>query len=322
MENKKVEQKIPCLALIVPCYNEEEIIEHSVTELNKLFQAMIDRSIIHEDSFMYFVNDGSVDNTLKLLLQLKKNYQRLKVINLTKNFGHQAALLSGLNSVIDKCDCAISIDADLQDDISVLEEMIKKFNLGSEIVYGVRKARKTDSFVKRFTAKSFYRFMALAGVKLVYNHADYRLMSNRAIKHLSSFKEVNLFLRGLIPEIGLQTSSVYYDRKIRIAGETKYPLKKMLTFAFEGISSFSVMPLRLMIFIGFIIISISIVMGIFVLIAFIQGAVIQGWASTVLSIWFLGGVQLFGLGIIGEYTGKVYKETKQRPIYFIDQIFE
>jgi len=316
-----LKKNLPVVAIVVPCYNEQEIITHSSGLLHLYVQKLIENNAVNKDSFICFINDGSKDSTLSILQKIKKEIP-IRIINLTRNYGHQAALLAGLHYVEDKCDCAVSIDADLQDDIEVIGDMIEKYKGGNEIVYGVRKARSTDSFFKRFTAKRFYRLMLFAGVRIVYNHADFRLMSSRALNFLKSFNEVNLFLRGIIPEIGLKSDFVYYDRKKRIAGNTKYPLKKMTAFAMEGISSFSVMPLRMMTALGFVIILISLIVGVYVLIGYLAGNVIQGWASTFISIWFLGGIQLFALGVLGEYIGKIYKESKRRPVYLIDEIFE
>ncbi len=239
---------IPLLSIVIPCYNEQEIIGYTSKELLKFLDRLKKGKKINTNSFLCFVNDGSKDDTWKSLLEIKSQNEHIKLLKLSNNFGHQSALLAGLNYVKDKCDCAVTIDADLQDDHAVIEQMVEKYNTGYEIVYGVRKKRETDTFFKRITAKIFYKIMYLLGAKIIYNHADFRLLSNRAIDFLLSFKEVNLFLRGIVPTIGLKNDVVYYDRKDRIAGETKYPLRKMLAFAFEGITSFSVKPLRMVTF--------------------------------------------------------------------------
>ena len=314
--------EIPTLSIVIPCYNEQEIIDYTSKELLGFLDNLKSSKKINDNSFLCFVNDGSKDDTWNCLLKIKSQNKNIKLLKLSNNFGHQSALIAGLNFVKDKCDCAVTIDADLQDDHVVIEQMIEKFNAGFEIVYGVRKKRKTDTFFKRITAKFFYKIMYLLGAKIVYNHADFRLLSNRAIDFLLSFKEVNLFLRGIVPTIGLKNDIVYYDRKDRIAGETKYPLRKMLTFAFEGITSFSIKPLRIVTFLGGIILLLSIFTGIYVIFSLLKGDVVQGWTSNFVSIWFFGGIQLLSIGIIGEYLGKVYKESKRRPIFFIEETVE
>ena len=243
-------------------------------------------------------------------------------VNLSRNKGHQNALLAGLMYAKDNCDISISMDADLQDDINVMDDMIKKYNEGSEIVYGVRNSRKKDSFFKRFTAEGFYKFMNIMGVEVVFNHADCRLMSKRALQELSNYKEVNLFLRGIIPQLGFKTSISYYERNKRVAGESKYPLKKMLMFAMDGITSFSIKPLRMIAFIGFIILMCSIIAFIYSIVMKLLGNTVVGWTFIVCSIWLIGGIQMLSLGIIGEYIGKIYNETKKRPRYIIESIID
>ncbi len=314
--------RTPILSIIVPCYNEEEIIDYTAKQLTSFIDTLIKKKEINEKSFICFINDGSSDNTWKQLLTLKSKLPNIKLVKLSNNFGHQAALIAGLTTVKNKCDCAITIDADLQDDHTVIEPMIKKYISGSEIVYGVRKKRESDTFFKKITAKFFYKLMYHLGAKIIYNHADFRLLSKRAIEFLLSFKEVNLFLRGIVPTIGLKSEIVYYDRGKRIAGETKYPFRKMLGFALEGITSFSVKPLQIVTFLGCLILLLSIFAGIYVMTSFIKGNVVQGWTSNFISIWFFGGVQLLSIGIIGEYLGKVYKETKHRPPFFIEETIE
>ncbi len=305
------------LAIIVPCYNEEEILPKTVKTLLKTLQTLKESNLISNDSEIVFVDDGSRDKTWDLIEKFAHLYQDVKGIKLSKNYGHQNALLAGLFNT--DADCYITIDADLQDDVSVIKEMVEKYKQGCDIVYGVRKERKTDSFFKKFTAEMFYKFMKIMGVDLIYNHADYRLLSRRAVESLKQFNEVNVFLRGIIPLIGYKTDTVYYDRLERTAGESKYPLKKMFSFAWEGITSFSIVPLRFISFIGMVVFLLSFIMRGWVLWQKFNGHVIPGWASTVLPIYFIGGIQLLALGIIGEYIGKIYTETKKRPRFFIDK---
>lgn len=305
------------LAIIVPCYNEEEILPKTVKTLLKTLQTLKDSNLISNNSEIVFVDDGSRDKTWDLIEKFAHIYQDVKGIKLSRNYGHQNALLAGLFNT--DANCYITIDADLQDDVSVIKDMVEKYKKGCDIVYGVRKERKTDSFFKKFTAEMFYKFMKIMGVDLIYNHADYRLLSRRAMESLKQFNEVNIFLRGIVPLIGYKSDTVYYDRLERTAGESKYPLKKMLSFAWEGITSFSIAPLRFISFIGLVVFLVSFIMSGWVLWQKFNGHVIPGWASTVLPIYFIGGIQLLALGIIGEYIGKIYKETKRRPKYFIDK---
>lgn len=310
------------LILVVPCYNEEEVLEETTNELNKLFDNLFEKSKISKESFIMYVNDGSKDKTWNLIENLTKQYKWINGLNLAGNVGHQNALYAGLMYIKDQCDMAISIDADLQDDITVIEEMIDEYNKGNDIVYGVRNNRSTDSYFKRITAQSFYKIMNYMGVKTVYNHADFRLMSKRAIQQLAKYKERNLFLRGLIPLIGYSTTSVYYSRKERMAGESKYPLKKMLSFAFEGITSFSVKPISLIIILGMLTTLGSILMMFYSIVQYFLGETISGWTSLIVSLWFLGGVQLISIGTIGKYIGKIYIEVKQRPRYNIEKFLK
>jgi len=305
------------LAIIVPCYNEEEILPKTVKTLLKTLQTLKDSNLISNNSEIVFVDDGSRDKTWDLIEKFAHIYQDVKGIKLSRNYGHQNALLAGLFNT--DANCYITIDADLQDDVSVIKDIVEKYKKGCDIVYGVRKERKTDSFFKKFTAEMFYKFMKIMGVDLIYNHADYRLLSRRAMESLKQFNEVNIFLRGIVPLIGYKSDTVYYDRLERTAGESKYPLKKMLSFAWEGITSFSIAPLRFISFIGLVVFLVSFIMSGWVLWQKFNGHVIPGWASTVLPIYFIGGIQLLALGIIGEYIGKIYKETKRRPKYFIDK---
>lgn len=307
------------LSIVVPCYNEEEVFQDSCNQLSNLLNELINKDLISNDSFILFVNDGSKDHTWNLIDNEFNRNPYVYGLNLSGNVGHQNALFAGLMQVKDICDISISIDADLQDDITVIEEMILEYKKGNDIVYGVRNERKTDTFFKRFTAQSFYKLMNLMGVKTVYNHADFRLMSSRAIDALSKFEERNMFLRGMVPLIGFNSTSVYYARKERQAGESKYPLKKMLSFAFDGITSFSVKPITLICVLGVIVIICCVIAMIYSLIRYINGAVVSGWTSLFISIWFLGGVQLLSIGLIGEYVGKTYIEVKRRPRFNIEE---
>ena len=307
------------LYLVIPCYNEEEVLPETAKRLNRLYDAMEAGDLISGESRIVFVDDGSRDRTWELISSLSTDYPRFRGIKLAKNAGHQNALLAGLMTVKDECDCAISIDADLQDDIEVIPQFIRKFDEGCDVVYGARNDRTTDTFFKRTTAVGFYKFMKAMGVNVVFNHADYRLMSRRALSALSEFSEVNLFLRGLVPLVGYKSDIVYYQRGERFAGESKYPLKKMLSFAFDGITSFSIKPIRLVWSVGAVISILAIVAAIYTLIAKFWGVTTAGWSSLMISIWFLGGVQLVSVGIIGEYIGKIYKETKRRPRYIIEE---
>lgn len=307
------------LMIIVPCFNEEEVFPTSSKELIAVVENLIKKEKISGDSGILFVNDGSRDRTWELISESYKESKYVYGLNLAGNVGHQNALLAGLNTVKDICDISVSIDADLQDDVGVIEEMIDKYYAGADIVYGVRSERKTDSFFKRFTAQSFYKFMSAMGVKSVYNHADFRLMSARAMQALSLYKEQNLFLRGIVPKLGYKTDCVYYARKERMAGESKYPLKKMLYFAFDGITSFSIKPITMVTVLGAAIIACSVIAFIYTLISYFLGHTVPGWSSLMISIWFLGGVQLLSVGIVGQYVGKTYIESKERPRYNIEE---
>ncbi len=310
------------LMIVVPCYNEEEVFPSSAEQLIAVIKDLIKKEKISGDSGILFVNDGSRDRTWELISEAYKSSKYVYGLNLAGNVGHQNALLAGLNTVKDICDISVSIDADLQDDIGVIEEMVDKYYAGADIVYGVRSERGTDSFFKRTTAQTFYKFMAAMGVRSVYNHADFRLMSARAMKALSRYKERNLFLRGIVPEIGYKTDCVYYARKPRMAGESKYPLKKMLSFAWDGITSFSIKPITIVAVFGAIIIFCSVIAFIYTLISHFLGHTVPGWSSLMISIWFLGGVQLFSLGIVGQYVGKTYIESKERPRYNIEEFLD
>lgn len=319
-KNVKKLKTIPILYLVIPCYNESEIIKLSMETIGAKMMDLIACGAVSKKSKIIFVNDGSKDNTLVLL---KKHKTKLmQIVSLSANKGHQNALLAGLSYAKDKCDCVISLDCDLQDDINLLDRFVESFGNGYEVVYGVRNDRKEDSFFKRFTATAFYKLMKILGVDIVYNHADYRLLSNRALGHLLEFSEVNLFLRGIIPLLGFKSTKLYYKRSARVAGQSKYPFFKMLSFAIDGITSFSIKPLRILTLIGAIISIFSFCVGVWALLTKAMGAAVSGWTSMVVSMYFLGGIQLLGLGIIGEYIGKIYRETKRRPLYFIEEIVE
>ena len=311
------------LAIVVPCYNEEEVLKIASKALRETLEDLVQKGKIAEDSFILFVNDGSKDRTWELIEEEHREHPvQVCGVKLAGNVGHQFALTAGLLTAKDMSDVTISIDADLQDDVAVIEEMIDKFHAGNDIVYGVRRERKTDTFFKRVTAQAFYKLMALMGVKTIYNHADFRLMSRRAVEQFSQYGEVNLFLRGMMPLIGYQTDCVYYDRKERVAGESKYPLKKMLALAFNGISSFSVKPISMILGMGLFIIVCSILAAVYALISYFTGHVVPGWTSLILSIWFLGGLQLLAIGLVGQYIGKIYIEVKHRPRYNIEKILK
>jgi polyisoprenyl-phosphate glycosyltransferase len=309
----------PVLTIVVPCFNEEEVFQDTSSSLSIVMNNLIAENLVSEDSKILFVDDGSKDKTWDLieLEGLKNSY--VKGLKLSRNVGHQNALLAGLEIASKQSDCVISIDADLQDDIEAIKVFVERFWEGYDIVYGVRNKRDTDSFFKRNTALGFYKFMIKIGIRLVPNHADYRLMSKRALEELLRYKETNLFLRGLVPLIGFKSTEVYYDRKERLAGESKYPLRKMLAFAFDGITSFSIAPIRFVTLIGFLSILISTIAGIYALTQKILGHTESGWTSLVISIWFVGGLQLMGIGIVGEYIGKIYHETKKRPRFAIEK---
>jgi len=311
--------KIPVIGVILPCYNEEEVLRDSFTKLNALVKNLIATNKIDRSSFIAFIDDGSKDKTWQLIEELKNVNSLVKGLKLANNSGHQSAILAGMFTFKDDCDCIITIDADLQDDINAMEKMIEDFTNGIDVVYGIRKGRPSDSFFKKNTALAFYKFMKMLGVNIKYNHADYRLVSKRVIEELSRYKEVNIFLRGIFPIIGFKHSEVHYDRKERLAGETKYPFRKMLSFAFDGITSFSIRPLRIITVMGTLTFIASLLLCLYAVYSFIYLDVVPGWASIVIPIYFIGGVQLLSIGIIGEYLGKIYKEVKQRPLYSIDK---
>lgn len=302
----------------MPCYNEEEILTKTITELTSLITDMVKEELISPQSKILFIDDGSKDSTWKLIYKETIKNGSIKGIKLSRNVGHQNALLAGIHAATKSSDAIISIDADLQDDISVMREFIQQFDLGFDIVYGVRSKRDNDTFFKRYTAQSFYKLMNKMGVNLVYNHADYRLLSKRAAEHLMNFEEVNMFLRGIIPLIGFRSTKVFYERMERTAGESKYPLRKMLSFAFDGITSFSITPIRLVLVGGLVSFFISLCFALYFLSLKLFGNTELGWTSLITSIWLIGGLQLIAIGLVGEYIGKIYKESKRRPKFIID----
>ena len=308
------------LYVVMPCYNEEAVLPETVSRMIELFSSMEASGIITKTSRIVFVDDGSKDKTWQLISEYESKHHEVCGIKLAHNAGHQNALFGGLMSIKDYCDCAISVDADLQDDINIIPEMIRKFrDEDCHIVYGVRNRRDTDTVFKRTTAQGFYKLMKLMGVDVVYNHADYRLMSKDALSALSEFEERNLFLRGIVPILGYKSDTVMYDRSERFAGESKYPLKKMLSFALDGITSFSINPIRIVSSLGILACLFAVVMAVYAVVQKFMGNTDSGWASIICSIWLLGGLQLLGIGLIGEYIGKTYKEVKRRPRYIVEK---
>lgn len=310
------------LYLAIPCYNEEEVLRDSAEKLNNKYNDMMAEGKISPDSKIVFIDDGSKDKTWSIISELHKENPVFQGIKLTRNRGHQNALLCGLMTLKDKADAVISIDADLQDDINVFDEMVEKYENGCDVVYGVRSKRETDTFFKRFTAEAFYKILNKMGAKVIFNHADFRLMSKRALEAFSMYKETNIFLRGMVPLVGYKSDVVKYERAERLAGESKYPLKKMLALAWEGITSLSIQPIRMITWLGAIIFAVSLIIIIYSLVRFFIGATVSGWASTLCSIWALGGLQLLAIGVIGEYIGKIYLETKRRPRYIVEEFLE
>ena len=310
------------LFIVVPCYNEQEVLNETNKRLLIKVNQMISDNLISNKSKICYVNDGSKDNTWEIIKKLHKEDEIVTGINLSKNMGHQNALLAGLLSVKDKCDITISMDADLQDDIEIISNFVEKYHEGNHVVYGVRSSRKKDTFFKKNSALLFYRFMKIMGVDIVFNHADYRLLSCKAVNELENFKEVNLFLRGIVPMIGFKHCNVEYERNERFAGESKYPLKKMLNFAFEGITSFSVKPIRFITISGFFVFLISIILSIYFMYVKLIGQTVTGWTTLAISIWAIGGIQILAIGIVGEYVGKIYLESKQRPRFIIDEFLD
>lgn len=307
------------LYVVIPCYNEQDVLHETAKRLREKFLSLIDAGKISKQSRIVFVNDGSKDSTWKIIRELHATDKIFSGINLSRNRGHQNALLAGLMTVKGGADMVISMDADLQDDINAIDEMIDKFNDGFDIVYGVRSKRTTDTFFKRFTAESFYKLVKFLGGDIINNHADYRLMSKRALDGLAEFGEVNLFLRGLVPMIGYPSAVVYYERAERFAGESKYPLKKMLFFALQGITSLTVKPIRLIMILGFAMCSISLLVILWTLYEYFFGDTVRGWTSMLASLWFIGGLILLSIGVVGEYVGKIYLETKRRPRFIVSE---
>lgn len=307
------------LSVVVPCFNEQAVLPETARQLDRLLSDMVNRQIISSDSQVWFVDDGSRDQTWNLIERFSAESERFAGVRLSRNQGHQSALLAGLEAA--NGDAIVTVDADLQDDLGMIEKMLECHSRGAEIVYGVRRSRDTDTFFKRTSARAFYRFLGMMGVDVVFDHADYRLMSRRAVDALFSFSEVNLYLRGVVPRLGFKTDRVYYDRAERFAGESKYPLRKQLGLALDGITSFSAVPLRLIALLGALVFFVSLVLSTWVLgVRLFTVQAIPGWASTTLAIYLLGGVQLFCMGVLGEYLAKIYMETKRRPRYFFDQV--
>ncbi len=310
------------LGIVIPCYNEEEGLTETTKRLTLLINEMIENEDISKDSFICYVDDGSKDKTWELIERFGKESAIFKGIKLSRNFGHQNALIAGLMQLKDSADALISMDADLQDDINIVKDFVQKYKEGYEVVYGVREDRSKDTKFKRGTAEFFYKFQNFMGIESIHNHADYRLLSKKALEALSQFKEVNLFLRGIVPLLGFRSCSVYYARAERFAGETKYPLKKMILFALDGITSFSIVPLHMISLTGFILFMFSLLAIIWVIVEkLIFGDTVQGWSSTMISIYFIGGIQIMSLGVIGEYIGRNFQEGKRRPRYIIDKEF-
>lgn len=309
----------PKLYIVIPCYNEEEVLPMTAPLFLEKLTQLISRNKISDDSRVVFVNDGSKDKTWQIIRSLAGENPHFKGLCLSRNRGHQNALLAGLMEVKDQCDITISIDCDGQDDINAMDAMVDEYLNGAEIVYGVRSERKTDTFFKRFTAESFYKLMKWMGAEVVFNHADYRLVSGKVLRHFADFREVNIFLRGMFPLVGFKSTSVYYERKERMAGESHYPLKKMLALAFDGITSLSIKPIRIITSLGLCISVLAFGLIVYALISYFTGNTVSGWASSLIATSFIGGIQLVSLGVIGEYVGKIYMETKQRPRYIISE---
>ncbi|HAL02397.1 MAG TPA: glycosyltransferase [Lachnospiraceae bacterium] len=310
------------LYIVVPCYNEEEVLPLTIPEFKKTIADLVTKGKISPLSRILFVNDGSKDKTWEILEKEHQEDEKVLALKLARNAGHQNALLAGLSVAKEKADIMVTIDADLQDDITKVEDMVDAYHNGCQIVYGVRDNRKSDSFFKRFTAQGFYKFMNRMGVETIYNHADYRLMSKIAVEELSKYTEVNVFLRGMVPLLGYKTSCVYYSRSKREAGESKYPLKKMLSFAFDGITSFSIKPINMIVGLGIFVLFVCILAAVYAFISYFTGNTDSGWTSLILSIWFIGGIQLLSIGVIGQYIGKIYKEVKRRPKYNIETVLD
>ena len=311
--------KRPVLYIVIPCYNEQEVLPLTAPMFREELTRLTEAGKIDTESRVLFVNDGSRDETWRIIQDLSREDPHFQGLCLSRNRGHQNALLCGLMEARSRCDITISIDCDGQDDIRAMDQMVDEYLSGAEIVYGVRSSRETDTFFKRFTAQSFYRLLNWMGADTVYNHADYRLVSARVLREFSNFREVNIFLRGMFPLVGFKSTSVYYERNERLAGRSHYPLKKMLALAFDGITSLSVKPIRIITGLGVIISVISFLLILYALIAWIAGRAVAGWASTLIAVALIGGIQLISLGVIGEYVGKIFLETKRRPRYIISE---
>ena len=309
----------PRLFIVIPCYNEQEALPLTAKRLIELTDDMIEKALISPESRIVLVDDGSRDDTWRVIADLHARDQRFEGVKLAHNAGHMNALWAGMTLCAERCDCVITIDADLQADVNAMYGFLEEYRKGADVVYGVRSSRKKDTFFKRATAQGFYKLMNAMGAELVYNHADYRLLSARALEALLSFGEVNMFLRGMVPMLGFRTAEVYYERGERVAGESKYPLKKMLAFAMEGVTSLSNKPIRCVLLLGVLCALMGVAMGVYVLVSLFKGHTVRGWASTMMSIWLLGGLQLIALGLIGEYIGKIYMETKRRPKFILEE---
>lgn len=307
------------LIMVIPCYNEQEVLPETAKRMAEKYDSLMERQLIARDSRILFVDDGSKDKTWPMIEELVEANAIFSGLKLSRNRGHQNAVLAGLMTAKEEADCVISMDADLQDDINAIDDMLAAHEQGADVVYGVRSSRTTDTAFKRNTALAFYWLMKKLGVEVVYNHADFRLMSRRVLEHLADYKEVNLFLRGMVPLVGFPSATVEYKRAERFAGESKYPLKKMISFALDGITSLSIKPLRLIFSLGFVIFLISLLMLLYILISWIAGRAVPGWTSILASIWMLGGIQLLSLGVVGEYIAKIYNEAKARPRFIIEK---
>ena len=311
--------KPPVLYIVVPCYNEQEVLPETSKRLRGLVRELVGEGKIDPASRITLVDDGSRDDTWQIISELCDRHECIEGLKLAHNAGHQNALWAGMMTIKEKADAMVSIDADLQDDIQAIRGFLEEYQKGADVVYGVRSKRETDTAFKRLTAEGFYKFMGFMGADVVYNHADYRLLSRRALEALSQFGEVNLFLRGMVPMLGFKTAEVYYERAERFAGESKYPLKKMISFALEGVTSFSIKPIRWVFFTGVIFALLGVIMAIYAIISHFTGNTVAGWSSIMVSLWIIGGVQLIALGLIGEYVGKTYVETKHRPRFIVEQ---
>ena len=309
----------PKLFIVIPCYNEQEALPITAKRLVELTDDMLAKGLIDPESRIVLVDDGSKDDTWKVITELHEGDSRFEGVKLAHNAGHMNALWAGMTLSVERCDCVITIDADLQDDVNAMYGFLEEYQKGADVVYGVRSSRRTDTVFKRTTAQGFYKLMGKLGVNMVYNHADYRLLSRRALQALLSFGEVNMFLRGMVPMLGFNTAKVYYERGERVAGESKYPLKKMIAFAMEGITSLSNKPIRYVLLLGALCALLGLVMAVYVIVSLARGKTVAGWASLMMSIWLLGGLQLMALGLIGEYVGKIYMETKRRPKFILEE---